>query len=82
MTDDESLPVTADEAEPPTVPRPKARRGFAAMDPALVKEIATRGGKAAHAIGTAHKFTAEEARAAGRKGGNAPHIRRGKQRAA
>lgn len=58
-----------------TVRRP---RGFAAMDPARVKEIASKGGKAAHVAGTAHTFTTEEARQAGRKGGNAPHVRRGK----
>ncbi len=57
-------------------PRPKQRRGFAAMDPRLVAEIASKGGKAAHAAGTAHEFTADEARAAGRKGGLAPHTRR------
>jgi general stress protein YciG len=43
-------------------------RGFAAMDPERHREIASMGGKAAHEQGTAHKFTAEEARAAGRKG--------------
>lgn len=62
------------EAPPP--PRPKQRRGFAAMDPRLVAEIASKGGKAAHAAGTAHEFTADEARSAGRKGGLAPHTRR------
>ncbi len=60
----------------PAAPRPKQRRGFAAMDPRLVAEIASKGGKAAHAAGTAHEFTADEARAAGRKGGLAPHARR------
>lgn len=44
-------------------------RGFASMDPGRQKEIASRGGKAAHEKGTAHEFTAEEAREAGRKGG-------------
>ena len=39
------------------------------MDPAKQREIASRGGKAAHAKGTAHEFTSEEARGAGRKGG-------------
>lgn len=46
-------------------------RGFASMDPAKQKKIASRGGKAAHAKGTAHEFTSEEARKAGRKGGKA-----------
>ena len=64
----------------PTVPgaeeRPRKRRGFAAMDPRLVSELATRGGKAAHRAGTAHEFTSEEARVAGRKGGLATHAKR------
>ncbi len=57
---------------------PKAHkpRGFAAMDRALVSEIARKGGKAAHSAGTAHEFTTEEAREAGRKGGRATHARR------
>jgi general stress protein YciG len=42
-------------------------RGFAAMDRTLLSEISSKGGKAAHAAGTAHEFTAEEARVAGRK---------------
>jgi len=53
--------------------RPRARRGFAVMDPARVREIARRGGKAAHEKGKAHTFTPEEAREAGRKGGLASH---------
>jgi general stress protein YciG len=44
-------------------------RGFAAMDQAKQREIASRGGRAAHQRGTAHQFTVEEAAAAGRKGG-------------
>ena len=47
----------------------KSRRGFASMDAAKQREIASKGGRAAHAKGTAHEFTAEEAREAGRKGG-------------
>ena len=54
-------------------PPPRARRGFAVMDPARVREIARRGGKAAHEKGRAHTFTPEEAREAGRKGGLASH---------
>jgi len=46
-------------------------RGFARMDASKQREIASRGGRAAHAHGTAHKFSSEEARAAGRKGGEA-----------
>ncbi|MBC6989333.1 KGG domain-containing protein [Hymenobacter sp. BT491] len=47
----------------------KSTRGFAAMDPAQQKRIASEGGKASHASGRGHRFTSEEARAAGRKGG-------------
>jgi general stress protein YciG len=46
-------------------------RGFASMDGAKQRDIASKGGKAAHARGTAHEFTSEEARIAGRKGGEA-----------
>jgi len=53
----------------------KSRKGFAAMDPAKVREISSRGGKAAHAQGKAHQFTTEEAREAGRKGGKAAHAK-------
>ena len=44
-------------------------RGFASMDANKQREIARKGGRAAHEKGTAHEFTADEARAAGRKGG-------------
>lgn len=47
----------------------KERRGFASMSAAKKAEIASKGGKAAHAKGTAHTWTIEEAREAGRKGG-------------
>jgi general stress protein YciG len=46
-------------------------RGFASMDVERQKEIARKGGRAAHEKGTAHQFTSEEARAAGKKGGMA-----------
>lgn len=46
-------------------------RGFASMDQDRQKEIASKGGKAAHLSGHAHQFTSEEAREAGRKGGQA-----------
>jgi general stress protein YciG len=45
------------------------KRGFAALDPDKQREIARLGGRAAHAQGKAHEFTSEEARVAGRKGG-------------
>lgn len=47
----------------------KSRRGFASMDKNRQREIASKGGRAAHRKGTAHEFTSEEARRAGRKGG-------------
>jgi len=46
-----------------------SNRGFASMDPQRQREIASQGGNAAHEKGTAHEFTPEEAREAGRKGG-------------
>lgn len=46
-----------------------SNRGFASMDADKQKEIASKGGRAAHQQGTAHEFTSEEAREAGRKGG-------------
>jgi general stress protein YciG len=69
-------PATPTSQAPVTTARPaarvgegKARRGFASMDPILQKRIAAEGGKASHAAGRGHQWTAEEARAAGRKGG-------------
>jgi general stress protein YciG len=49
------------------------------MDRAKQREIASKGGKAAHQKGTAHEWTSEEARDAGRKGGIASHQRRREQ---
>jgi len=47
----------------------KEDRGFASMDRNKQREIASKGGRAAHQKGTAHEWTTEEAREAGRKGG-------------
>jgi uncharacterized protein len=47
------------------------KRGFAGMDEEKQREIASKGGKASHEKGTGHEFTPEEAREAGRKGGEA-----------
>jgi general stress protein YciG len=47
----------------------KSRRGFAAMSPETQRRIASEGGKASHASGRGHRFSADEARDAGRKGG-------------
>jgi general stress protein YciG len=57
----------------------KEDRGFASMDRSKQREIASKGGKAAHQKGTAHEWTSEEARDAGRKGGIASHRRRREQ---
>jgi len=46
----------------------KGKRGFAAMDPEKAREIHSLGGQTAHRLGTAHRFTSEEARKAGKKG--------------
>ncbi|MBE9212248.1 stress-induced protein [Plectonema cf. radiosum LEGE 06105] len=47
----------------------KDQRGFASMDEEKQREIASKGGKAAHEKGNAHEFSSEEAREAGKKGG-------------
>jgi general stress protein YciG len=54
----------------------KEDRGFASMNRSKQREIASKGGKAAHHKGTAHEWTSEEAREAGRKGGMASHRRK------
>ncbi len=58
----------------------KEDRGFASMDRNKQREIASKGGKAAHQKGTAHEWTSEEAREAGRKGGMASHRRKQQQK--
>ena len=47
----------------------RSRRGFASMDPSRQKEIASKGGRAAHEKGTAHEWSSDEARSAGQRGG-------------
>jgi general stress protein YciG len=47
----------------------KSNRGLASADEATRKRVASEGGRAAHKLGKAHEFTSEEAREAGRKGG-------------
>lgn len=49
----------------------QSNRGFAGMDEDKQREIAAQGGRAAHESGNAHEFSSEEAREAGRKGGEA-----------
>ena len=56
----------------------KERRGFASMSPEKQREIASKGGRAAHQKGTAHEWTSEEARNAGRKGGQISRGGRGR----
>ena len=66
-----------DAQTPVTVPVPTRLRGFAALSPEKKKQIASMGGRAAHASGRAHQFNTEEARAAGKK----RHQRSGKEHA-
>ena len=71
--------ASSQSAASPTAPKPatrpanrlgtKSRRGFAAMSPETQRRIASEGGKASHASGRGHRFSADEARDAGRKGG-------------
>ncbi len=56
----------------------KERRGFASMSPEKQREIASKGGRAAHEKGTAHEWNADEARSAGRKGGQVSRGGRGR----
>ena len=60
----------------PVTQKPASKRGFAAMDLTIVRELARKGGRAAHERGTAHEFTSEEASVAGRKGGLASRSNR------
>ena len=56
----------------------KERRGFASMSPEKQREIASKGGRAAHEKGTAHEWTPDETRSAGRKGGQISRGGRGR----
>ena len=56
----------------------KERRGFASMSAEKQREIASKGGRAAHEKGTAHEWSADEARTAGRKGGQVSRGGRGR----
>lgn len=62
--------------------RRKSRRGFASMSAEKQRAIASMGGKAAHERGTAHEFTSDEAREAGRLGGEVAQQRRVERRRA
>jgi general stress protein YciG len=59
----------------------KQRRGFASMPSEKQREIASKGGRAAHVKGTAHEWTPDEARSAGRKGAQASRDGRGRPEA-
>jgi general stress protein YciG len=68
MQDTSFSPTTAAESTPSSATTSERRlRGFAAMSPEKKREIASMGGRAAHACGRAHQFSSEEARAAGKK---------------
>ena len=71
-------PVRAASKEVHVTSERKERRGFASMSPERQKEIASKGGRAAHEKGTAHEWTPEEARRAGRKGGQVSRGGRGR----
>ena len=64
---DTSLTAVTTESSPTPITTERRLRGFAAMSPEKKKEIASMGGRAAHACGRAHQFSSEEARAAGKK---------------
>ena len=68
--------VSTPENETPNAPV-RRRRGFATMSPEKQREIASKGGRAAHEQGTAHEWTAEEARSASQR---SPHVRRHRER--
>jgi general stress protein YciG len=59
----------------------KSRKGFASMDPERQKEIASMGGRKAHQNGTAHQWTKDSAKEAGKKGGKAAALSRRKKAA-
>jgi general stress protein YciG len=64
------------------IPTPtKQRRGFAAMDPARQRELASRGGRASHAKGTGHEWNRDAARNAGKAGGIASGVSRNRKKA-
>lgn len=70
QTEKQVLDAHEGQVDKPADGEPRRRvRGFATMDVERRREIASRGGQAAHRKGTAHEFTPEEAREAGRKGG-------------
>lgn len=69
MNESHAQAVSLDESERESADRPKQRRGFAVMDRETLRAICAQGGRTAHANGRAHRFNAEEASRAGKKGG-------------
>jgi general stress protein YciG len=69
LNPDPSVTSSSASSSEPTRAHGKQRRGFAVLSPERQREIASMGGRTAHALGHAHKYTSEEARDAGRKGG-------------
>lgn len=67
MQDTSLNPATTEPTTSSGTPAERRLRGFAAMSPEKKREIASMGGRAAHACGRAHQFSSEEARAAGKK---------------
>ncbi len=78
MTDDMKQELGGTGAGTPQRARGKERRGFASMSPDKQREIASKGGRAAHQKGTAHEWTSDEARQAGKKGGQISRGGRGR----
>jgi general stress protein YciG len=72
------LSITSNHQEGAVEGTRKERRGFASMSREKQREIASKGGRAAHEKGTAHEWTPDEARAAGRKGGQSSRGGRGR----
>jgi general stress protein YciG len=70
MQEENNQPKNASEGQQ------KSRRGFAAMSPDRQREIASQGGRAAHEQGVAHEWNKDEARTAGKKGGQASGFKR------
>jgi general stress protein YciG len=79
MNNNNGIQSTDSDIEVTQVEKPHRPRGFAAMSKDRVREIASKGGKSAHLAGTAHVWTPEQARIAGKRGGIAPHKSRGKK---
>ena len=80
IPNDEERTFGADREQPREVAteRGRSNRGFASMDRSKQREIASKGGRAAHEKGTAHEWTPDEARNAGRKGGQISRGGRGR----